>query len=171
MWACSRRTSGASGVQQHAHQEPRRRSTPPSRWRDGDRKPGRHPRCFVGRALSACGTHRPRKGCGRPRGPIRDGRAMCTRSSGCPSPLSSCYTPPTYSGQRRYVQGDATQPPSVGPCRRRGAAGSLWRISEKGGLHPTTPCLGWVTFQDPYSSCSPPTSPPCCAGSWTATTG
>ena len=82
-----------------------------------------------------------------------------------PLPPSLCYTPPTYSGPRRYVHEGDTQPPSGGAPRRRGAPGAPWPIPKKGGQGTMTPCPGWVTFQVLYSSCSPPASPPRCAGS------
>ena len=64
-----------------------------------------------------------------------------------------------------------------------GAATVRWFSSEEGGTRLTAahfkkgkrtyddPRPGWATFQDPCSTCSPPTPLPRCAGSWTAAMG
>ena len=77
----------------------------------------------------------------------------------------------TYSGLRRYANGDTRRPPSDGTPQRTGPPSSPWRTSKLGGRYTTTPCPGWATPRGPCSSCSPRTLQPRCARSWTATKG
>ena len=88
-----------------------------------------------------------------------------------PVPPASSFTPPTYSGLRRYANGDTTRPLSDGTPRRTGPPDSPLRTSKLGGRYTTTPCPGWATPRGPCSSCSPPALQPRCGRSWTAATG
>ena len=84
---------------------------------------------------------------------------------------SLVFTPPTYSGLRRYANGDTPRPPSGCTPQRTGPPSSPWRTSKPEGRYTTTPCPGWATPRGPCSSCSPPTLQRRCARSWTAAKG
>ena len=86
-------------------------------------------------------------------------------SSGHPSRPAWSFTPPTYSGLRRYARGDTLRPPSGGTSQRTGPPNSPWRTSKLGRRYTTTPCPGWATPRGPCSSCSPPALQPRCARS------
>ena len=86
-----------------------------------------------------------------------------------PLPPALYSEPPTCSKPQRYTPWGCNVatiwwlPPEGGATRLT--------ISKTGDLSTMTPCPHWATFQGPCSSCSPLTSPPRCAGSWTAATG
>ena len=105
--------------------------------------------------------------------PSRKQYGLGTRphSSGHPFPPASSFTPPTYSGLRRYANGDTPRPPSGRTPQRTGPPSSPWRTSKLGSRYTTTPCHGWATPRGTCSSCSPPTLQPPCARSWTAAKG
>ena len=65
-------------------------------------------------------TRRRGNGCRRPPGRKRDGLGMCPHSSGHPSRPASSFTPPTYSGLRRYAHGDTRGHRPVARPRGRG---------------------------------------------------
>ena len=159
------RASGAGGAPPRAPRRPLRNDTPPSRSRDGGRTPGRDPPRSAGRDLTTRGTRRWGNGCRRPRGRKRDGLGTCPHSSGHPSRPASSFTPPPYSGLRRYARGDTPRPPSGGTPQRTGPPSSPWRTSKLGGRYTTTPCPGCATPRGPCSSCSPTALQPRCARS------
>ena len=101
----------------------------------GGRTPGPDPPCSAGRDLTTHGTRRRRNGCKRPRRRKQDGRGTCPHSSGRPPPPASSFTRPTYSGLRRYANGDTTWQPSDGIPRRTGRPSSPWRTSKLGGRY------------------------------------
>ena len=108
------RASGARGAPPRAPRRPLRNYTPPSRSRDGGRTPGRDPPRSAGRDLTTRGMRRRGNGYRQPRGRKQDGPGTCPHSSGHPSCPASSFTPPTYSGLRRYARGDTPRPPSGG---------------------------------------------------------
>ena len=95
----------------------------------------------------------------------RDGLGRCPHSSGHLSRPASSFTPPTYSGLRRYARGDTPRPPSGGTPQRTGPPSSPCRTSKLAGWYTTTPCPGWATPRGPCSSCSPLALQPRCARS------